>query len=111
MTKDFFKVRPIEWVDLPFSNFDSWGDRVSSEAVVSTPYLSIPLRICEKRRDEQPYFKVSINCTSLSGEIDSLEGAKIYAQQMLQANIASLIVPVYTAQESKILHDTEQAND
>lgn len=103
MTKDFFKVRPIEWVDLPFSNFDSWGDRVSSEAVVSTPYLSIPMRIYEKRRDEQPYFKVSINCTSLSCEIDTLDGAKIYAQQMLQANIASLILPIHT--------DQEKAND
>ena len=93
MSNDFFEVRPIEWVDLPCSLFDKWGERVVSEAKISTPLISIPMSIYEKRRDEKTWFGVYINIVSMPGEADTIEGAKIYAQQMLQANIASLIRP------------------
>ena len=111
MSNDFFEVRPIEWVDLPFSLFDRWGERMVSEATVSSPLISIPLRIYERQKDGKFWFCASINSSTARGEIDTLEGAKIYAQQMLQANIASLIRPTYIAPEAKILDDTEQDND
>ena len=103
MTKDFFKVRPIEWVDLPFSLSDRWGERKVSEAKVSSPLISIPLSIYERKKDGETWFCVSINIGPTLGEFDTIKGAKIYAQQMLQANIASLILPIHT--------DQEKAND
>lgn len=111
MSNDFFKLRPIEWVDLPFSLSDRWGERKVSEAKVSSPLISIPLSIYERKKDGETWFCVSINIGSALGEFDTIKGAKIYAQQMLQANIASLIRPAYTSPEAKILHDTEQDND
>ncbi|EKY02386.1 hypothetical protein HMPREF9134_00462, partial [Porphyromonas catoniae F0037] len=63
----------------------------------------IPLRIYERQKDGKFWFCASINSSTARGEIDTLEGAKIYAQQMLQANIASLILPIHT--------DQEKAND
>lgn len=111
MRNDFFEVRPIEWVDLPLANFDRWGERIASEAVVSSPIMSVPMKIYEKKKDGRTWFTVSINSTYVCGEFDTIWLAKIYAKQALKANIASLIRPAYIAPEAKILHDTEQDND
>ena len=111
MSQEFFKVRPIEWVDLPLVGFDRWGERIASEAVLSSPIMPIPMKIYERELDGRTWFTVSINSTTICGSFDTIGLAKIYAEQMLQANIALLILPVYTAPEAKILHDTEQTND
>lgn len=101
----------MSWVDLPFSDYDRWGERIVSEAVVSTPILSIPMKIYESTKDGRTWFTISINSSTHSCKFDTMSLAKIYAKQALQANIASLIRPAYIAPEAKILHDTEQDND
>ena len=111
MSNDFFEVRPMSWVDLPFADYDRWGERIVSEAVVSTPILSIPMKIYERTKDGRTWFTISINSSTHSCQFDTMSLAKIYARQALQANIASLIRPAYIAPEAKILHDTEQDND
>jgi len=72
MRNDFFEVRPIEWVDLPLANFDRWGERIASEAVVSSPIMSVPMKIYEKKKDGRTWFTVSINSTYVCGEFDTI---------------------------------------
>ena len=111
MSNDFFEVRPIEWVDLPLANFDRWGERIVSEAVLSSPIISVPMKIYEREQDGRTWFTVSINSSSVSGGFDTIEGAKTYATKALHASISALIRPAYTTPEAKILHDTERDND
>ena len=111
MSNDFFEVRPIVWVDLPLVNFDRWGERIVSEAALSSPFLSIPMKIYERTKDGRTWFTISINSSAHSCEVNTMSLAKIYAKQALHANISTLIRPAYTAPEAKILHDTEQDND
>ena len=112
MSNDFFEVRPILWVDLPLANFDRWGDRIVSEAVLSSPILSsISMKIYERKMDGRTWFYISINSTSMCGSFDTIEDAKMYVTQALHASLSALIRPSYTAPEAKILHDTERDND
>ena len=111
MSNDFFEVRPIEWVDLPLANFDRWGERIVSEAVLSSPIISVPMKIYEGKTDGRTWFYVSINSTSVCSEFDTIEDAKMYVTKALHASISTLIRSAYTAPEAKILHDTEQDND
>lgn len=112
MARDFFKVRPINWVELPLANFDRWGERIVSEAVLSSPIISVPIKIYEREQDGRTWFTVSINSYYVSGGFDTIEGAKTYATKALRASISELIRPVYTATEvTKVEADTETASN
>lgn len=111
MSQTFFKVAPIAWVGLPFANFDRWGERLVLEATLSSPFLSIPIKVYETKIDDRTGFTVSINSTTVRGSFDTIENAKMYVAQALHTSISALILPSYTAPEAKILHDTERDND
>ena len=111
MSNDFFEVRPIEWVDLPFSLFDRWGERMVSEAALSSPFLSIPIKVYETKMDDRTCFTVSISSTSVRGSFDTIEDAKMYVTQALHASISALIRPAYTAPEAKALEVKSVDND
>lgn len=111
MSNDFFEVSPISWVGLPLSNFDRWGERIVVEAALSSPFLSIPIKVYETKMDDRTCFTVSINSTSVRGSFDTIEDAKMYVTQALHASISALIRSAYTAPEAKALEVKSVDND
>ena len=111
MSNDFFEVSPISWVGLPLSNFDRWGERIVLEAALSSPFLSIPIKVYETKMDDRTCFTVSINSTSVRGSFDTIEDATMYVTQALHASISALIRPAYTAPEAKALEVKSVDND
>ena len=71
------------------------------------------MKIYEREKDGRTWFTVSINCHSVSGGFNTIEGARTYATKALHASISELIRPVYTAPEvTKVEADTEtESND
>lgn len=108
MARDFFKVCPLNWVDLSPTDFDKWGERVVSEAVLSSVHLSVGAKVREVLKDGKSTYSISLCSSPVRGDFETLEDAKDYAQEILQANLANFIRPVYTAPEvTKVEADTE----
>lgn len=112
MARDFFKVRPLSWVDLSPTDFDKWGERVVSEAVLSSVHLSIGAKVREVQKDGKSAYSISICSSPIRGDFETLEDAKAYAKEILQANLAHFIRPAYTAPEvTHVEADTETASN
>lgn len=112
MARDFFKVCPLNWVDLSPTDLDKWGERVVSEAVLSSVHLSIDAKVREVLKDGKSTYSVSLCSSPVRGDFETLEDAKAYAQEIMQANLANFIRPVYTAPEAtKVEADTETASN
>lgn len=94
MASDFFRLRPIEWVDLPYTTFDDLDERVVSEAVLPCPHLDLSVTIRERRNgDHPPTFHVVIRHSYIRGDIDSVDIAKQYAAEVLHSNLSMIITP------------------
>lgn len=112
MARDFFKVCPFSWVDLSTTEFDKWGERIVSEAVLSSVHLSVGAKVREVLKDGKSTYSISLCSSPIYGDFETLEDAKAYAQEILQANLANFIRPVYTAPEvTKVEADTQTASN
>lgn len=101
MLQTFFKVNPIAWVDLPPLPFDKYSERRVAEATIGSTLLSVRAVVCEVERGEMPYFFIArINGIAMGVEFATLDGAKRYVYDLLQAYIASLISPAVKADEA-----------
>lgn len=101
MLQTFFKVNPIAWVDLPPLPFDKYSERRVAEATIGSTLLSVRAVVCEVERGEMPYFFIArINGIAMGVEFATLDEAKRYIYDLLQAYIASLISPAVKADEA-----------
>lgn len=101
MLQTFFTVNPIAWVDLPPLPFDKYSERRVAEATIGSTLLSVRAVVCEVERGEMPYFFIArINGIAMGVEFATLDEAKRYVYDLLQAYIASLISPAVKADEA-----------
>lgn len=101
MLQTFFKVSPIAWVDLPPLPFDKYSERRVAEATIGSTLLSVRAVVYEVERGETPCFFIArINGIAMGVEFATLDEAKRYVYDLLQAYIASLISPADKADEA-----------
>lgn len=94
MLQTFFKVKPIAWVDLPPLPFDKYSERRVAEATIGSTLLSVRAVVYEVERAAAPYFFIArINGIAIGVEFATLDEVKRYVYDLLQAYIASIIVP------------------
>ena len=94
MSRTFFEVAPIAWVDLPATSFDRFRERLVSEATIGSTSIAFALRIyeVEGREDSKP-FTSSISAIPTRQYFETADKAKAYASEYLHAYIASIIRP------------------
>ena len=97
MSQTFFKVKPIEWLDLPTTCFDFYGERPISEANIGIAKLSTTAVVFEKKRDDVTSFSVKIDGSTVLMDFATIEGAKSYVYDLYTSHIASIISPVAPA--------------
>nr|DAR33039.1 MAG TPA: hypothetical protein [Caudoviricetes sp.] len=100
MLQTFFKVNPIAWVDLPPMPFDKYNERRVAEATIGSTLLSIRAVVYEVEREYATFFMARINGIAMGVEFATLDEAKRYVYDLLQAYIASLISPAVKADEA-----------
>ena len=100
MLQTFFTVKPIAWVDLPPLPFDKFSERKASEATIGSTLLSIRAVVYEVEREYATFFMARINGIAMGVEFATLDEAKRYVYDLLQAYIASIISPAVKAEEA-----------
>lgn len=93
MLQTFFKVSPIAWVDLPTTSFDRYGECPVSEATIGSTVLSVRAVVYEAKRDGMQTYIARVNSSQVRSDFASAQEAKAYVSDLLQAYIASIIVP------------------
>lgn len=94
MSRTFFEVAPIAWVDLPATSFDRFRERLVSEATIGSTSIAFTLRIYEvEGREDDKAFTASISSIPTREYFDTVDKAKAYAFEYLHAYIASIIRP------------------
>lgn len=86
-------VSPIAWVDLPPTSYDKYNERPASEATIGSTPLSIRAVIYEAKRDGMQTYIARVNSSQVRSDFASAQEAKAYVSDLLQAYIASIIVP------------------